>query len=319
METVDAAENKRTPFDWRKAGFLVLAGACLLPVVSTGAALAAGIAFSLAVGNPWHKETGKISKNLLQISVVGLGFGMNLAEVWSVGRGSILFTAVGIVLTVSCGLFLGRLFGTGTRTSALVSFGTAICGGSAIAAMAPVVKAHDDESAVALATVFTLNAAALFLFPLFGHWAGMGGHEFGVWAGVAIHDTSSVVGAASAYGAGALGIATTVKLTRAVWIAPAVVVTGLITKGDAKARVPLFVVGFLAAAILALVLPAPRLWQGVSAVAKQSLVLTLFLIGAGLTPAMLKKVGARPLLQGVALWILVSAGTYLAVTRGWIG
>ncbi len=319
METVDALENKRTPFDWRKAGFLALAGACLLPAVSTGAALAAGIAFSLAVGNPWHKETGKISKNLLQISVVGLGFGMNLAEVWSVGRGSILFTAVGIVLTVSCGLLLGRVFGTGTRTSALVSFGTAICGGSAIAAMAPVVKAHNDESAVALATVFTLNAAALFLFPLFGHFAGMSGHEFGVWAGVAIHDTSSVVGAASAYGAGALGIATTVKLTRAVWIAPAVVVTGLITRGDAKARVPLFIVGFLAAAILASVLPAPRLWQGVGAVAKQSLVLTLFLIGAGLTPAMLKKVGARPLLQGVTLWILVSAGTYLAVTRGWIG
>jgi uncharacterized integral membrane protein (TIGR00698 family) len=319
METVDVVESTRASFTWRKAAFLVLAGACLLPVVSTGAALAAGIAFSLALGNPWHKETGKISKILLQVSVVGLGFGMNLVEVWSVGRSSILFTAVGIILTVSCGLFLGRLFGTGTRTSALVSFGTAICGGSAIAAMAPVVKAHDDESAVALATVFTLNAAALFLFPMFGHYAGMSGPEFGVWAGVAVHDTSSVVGAASAYGAGALGIATTVKLTRAVWIAPAVMVAGFVTKGDAKARVPLFIVGFVLAAILAAVLPAPRLWMGVSAVARQSLVLTLFLIGAGLTPAMLKKVGARPLLQGVTLWALVSVGTYLAVTRGWIG
>jgi uncharacterized integral membrane protein (TIGR00698 family) len=319
MDTVDAMERKQAPFEWRKAAFLLLAGACLLPVVSTSVALAAGIAFSIAFGNPFPRETGKLGKYLLQVSVVGLGFGMNLDEVWSVGRCSILFTAVGIVLTVGCGLLLGRLLGTGTRTSALVSIGTAICGGSAIAAMAPVVKARDEEIAVALATVFTLNAAALFLFPFVGHLAGMSGHDFGVWAGVAVHDTSSVVGAASAYGAGALGIATTVKLTRAVWIAPVVLLTGLVTKGDAKARVPLFIVGFFAAAILATVLPAPGLWQGGSAVARQSLVLTIFLIGAGLSPAVLKNVGVRPLLQGVALWALVSVGTYVVVTRGWMG
>ena len=283
-------------------------------------AIAAGMIFGLALGNPWPKESGKYSKILLQVSVVGLGFGMNVAEVWSVGKSALLFTAAGIALTLGMGYLLGRALGTERRTSALLSFGTAICGGSAIAAMAPVVKARDEESAVALATVFSLNAAALFLFPLLGHLAGMSGHNFGVWAGVAVHDTSSVVGAASAYGDGALAIATTVKLSRALWIAPVVMLTAFFLKSDAKARVPLFIVGFVLAAVITSLLPGWQpLWHALSASAKQALALTLFLIGAGLSPAMLKKVGARPLLQGIALWGLVAAFSFLAVERGWIG
>ncbi|MBN1404714.1 MAG: putative sulfate exporter family transporter [Opitutales bacterium] len=303
----------------RKAAFVLLAALCMAPFVSTGMALAAGIAFSLTLGNPWPQQSAKISKNLLQISVVGLGFGMNLTEVWRVGRSSLLFTALGIAFTIGTGLLIGRMMGTSRKTSALVSFGTAICGGSAIAAMSPVLDADSDENAVALATVFTLNAAALFLFPVIGHMMGLGQEQFGVWAGMAIHDTSSVVGAASAYGAQALAVGTTVKLSRAVWIAPVVMITSLFTKGGGKARVPLFIIGFIVAAALAALIPAAApVWKGVSLLARQSLVLTLFLIGAGLGRGVLKKVGVRPLAQGVLLWIIVSVVTIEAVTRGWI-
>jgi len=319
---MDAGDGKKLAPGgvYRRAAFAIVAAACALPFVSTGMALAFGMVFGIAVGNPWPKESSRISKTLLQLSVVGLGFGMNLSEVWTVGKSSILFTAVGIALTLAIGMLLGRLFGTERRTGALLSFGTAICGGSAIAAMAPVIKARDDESAVALATVFSLNAAALFLFPVLGHLAGMGGHDFGVWAGVAVHDTSSVVGAASAYGDGALGIATTVKLSRAIWIAPVVMLTAFFLKSDAKARVPLFIVGFLAAAVVAFAIPsAAPLWTGLSAVAKQCLAVTLFFIGAGLSPAMLKKVGLKPLLHGVTLWAVVAGASFMAVSWGWIG
>jgi len=303
-----------------QAAFVLLALLCACPFVSTGMGLAVGIAFSFALGNPWPRMTAKLSKGLLQLSVVGLGFGMSIVQVWRVGRGSILFTAAGIVFTLVFGLFLGKLLKTDKRTSALVCFGTAICGGSAIAAMAPVIEAENDESAVALATVFTLNAVALFIFPLLGHLMGLGQHQFGVWAGMAIHDTSSVVGAASAYGKEALAIGTTVKLSRAIWIAPAVMITSLILKKSGKPKIPLFIVGFIAAAGLRALLPGGEvLWHATSLVARQSLVVTLFLIGAGLGPAVLRRVGARPLAQGLVLWAVVSIVTLEAVSHGWVG
>lgn len=302
-----------------KASFAVLAVACAIPFVSTGMALAAGIIFSLVVGNPWPKESSRISKYLLQISVVGLGFGMNIVEVWRVGRSSVVFTALGIAFTLACGLIIGKFIGTRRKTSALICFGTAICGGSAIAAMAPVIEADDDESAVALGTVFTLNAVALFLFPLLGHLIALSQHQFGVWAGMAIHDTSSVVGAASSYGTESLAIGTTVKLSRAIWIAPVVMITSLIVKGKGKARIPLFIIGFVAAASIAAFLPsAHTIWHGVAAISRQSLVVTLFFVGAGLSPKVLRNVGVKPLVQGVILWCIVSVATLEAITHGLI-
>lgn len=305
---------------YAKIAFALLAATCALPFVSTGMALAAGIIFSLIVGNPWPKESARLSKYLLQVSVVGLGFGMNIVEVWEVGRSSVVFTALGILFTLTCGFLIGRMMGTRHKTSALISFGTAICGGSAIAAMAPVIDADDDENAIALGTVFVLNAVALILFPLVGHLLGIGQHQFGVWAGMAIHDTSSVVGAASSYGRDALDVGTTVKLSRAIWIAPVVMITSFFVKGKGKARIPLFIIGFVLASALAALLPAAQtVWHGVSAVARQSLVVTLFLIGAGLTPSVLRNVGIRPLAQGILLWCIVSSVTLLAITHGVIG
>jgi uncharacterized integral membrane protein (TIGR00698 family) len=301
----------------RKGLFFLLLAVSLLPFVSTGAGLAMGIAFSFLAGNPWPEETSRFSKDLLKISVVGLGFGMQLAEVWRVGRSSLVYTFVGIAGTLAAGTLLGRALKMRQPTATLVSFGTAICGGSAIAAMAPVVQAENEDVAVSLATVFTLNSVALFLFPVIGHLLHLGQEAFGIWAGVAIHDTSSVVGAASAYGLAALATGTTVKLSRAVWIAPCVLAYGWIRKSEGKAAFPWFIVGFIAAAAVRSVLPQfQAVWHGVAGVARQALVLTLFLIGAGLGPEVLKKVGIRPMIQGVLLWMLVGVLSLAAVTHG---
>ncbi|HYN41982.1 MAG TPA: putative sulfate exporter family transporter, partial [Thermoanaerobaculia bacterium] len=247
--------------------FFVLAGACLLPFVGPATALGAGILFSLLVGNPAPARTSLWSRVLLQASVVGLGFGLSLGTVLRVGSRSAVYTVVGIALTLAAGTLLGRLAGTAGPLSTLISFGTAICGGSAIAAMAPVVKAKSDEIAVSLATVFTLNAAALVLFPAVGRFLHLDQGQFGLWAGLAIHDTSSVVGAASAYGPEALALATTVKLTRALWIMPCVLGAALLSRSDQRVRFPLFVAGFVAAAALRTLLPAlAPLWGALVAV-----------------------------------------------------
>ncbi len=234
----------------RKVFFLLLLTACALPAVTTAEALVAGILFGLLLENPWPTQSATFSRILLQVSVVGLGFGLSAGEVWQVGKGSVVYTVIGIALTLAAGALLGRCFHLGTRTSALIAFGTAICGGSAIAAMAPVIASEDDETAVALATVFTLNSAALVLFPLAGHILDLSQHQFGLWAGLAIHDTSSVVGAASSFGSEALAVGTTVKLARAMWIAPVVMVVALLMKSGQKAKLPLFIVGFVVAASL---------------------------------------------------------------------
>lgn len=295
---------------WRKILFLAGVLLCALPWTGTATALVGGVTLSLTAGNPWPAKSAVASKKLLQLSVVGLGFGVSIGEVIRTGRSSLLYTVVGIGCTLALGHALGRLFRTGANTSALISFGTAICGGSAIAAMAPVLKAKDEETAVALATVFTLNSAALILFPPIGHMLDLNQHLFGTWAGLAIHDTSSVVGAASAYGAQALATGTTVKLTRAIWITPVVIGTALVMKAGQRATVPLFIVGFVAAATVRTLLPQYLpVWNGMAAIARQCLVVTLFLIGAGLTREVLLQVGLRPLLQGITLWLAVSVLT----------
>lgn len=299
--------------------FLLLGTVCLLPVVTTPMALAAGIVFSLLFGNPWPQKSVATSQILLKLSVVGLGFGLSIQDVWTVGRSSVVYTVVGITVTIAVGLILGRLLHIRGNTSALISCGTAICGGSAIAAIAPVIKAEDDETAVALATIFTLNAVALIVFPLVGHHFDLTQHQFGVWAGLAIHDTSSVVGAAASYGVQALDVGTTVKLTRAAWIAPIALGAGLLVRSRGKTKFPLFIVGFVVAAVLHSLIPQfSSLWQVLSGVARQFLVLTLFLVGAGITRDVLQRIGIRPFLQGVTLWIIVSILTLTAICTGWI-
>lgn len=298
----------------RKGLFVICLLGCTLPMAGTAFGLMGGIAFSLLLGNPWPKQSSKFSKILLQISVVGLGFGLSLKQIVHTGKQSFVFTIVGITLTLAIGYLLGRVFKTEKNTSLLISFGTAICGGSAIAAMAPVIKSKDEETSVALATVFTLNAAGLLLFPLIGHALSMNQTLFGTWAALAIHDTSSVVGATAAYGSQALAVGTTVKLTRALWITPVVLVVAWMNGSRQKASIPLFIIGFILAAVIATLLPQfATVWQFLVSIAKQSLVVTLFLIGSGLTRAVLQKVGFRPFLQAVSLWVLVSTVSLMAL------
>jgi uncharacterized integral membrane protein (TIGR00698 family) len=287
---------------------------CAVPKVSTTTALIMGVLFSLLIRNPWPERSAESSKILLQISVVGLGFGLSLGEVLHTGKSSLIYTIVGITFSLVIGSLLGRFLNISKNTSALISIGTAICGGSAIAALAPVLKAKNEETAVALATIFTLNSVALLIFPVIGHALHLSQAVFGTWAGLAIHDTSSVVGAAASYGAQALAIGTTVKLTRAIWITPVVLAIAWLKKSDEKPQVPLFIIGFLLAATLRTLFPQlESYWGDFSSVAKQSLVVTLFLIGAGLSKEVLQKVGVRPLIQGVTLWLMVSSLTLAAL------
>ncbi|APR76946.1 Putative membrane protein YeiH [Minicystis rosea] len=293
----------------------------LLPFVSTGVSLLAGIAVALTVGNPFAERTRKIAHKLLMLSVIGLGAGMDLAVVARVGSQGVLETAASIAACLVLGTLLARVLDVPRDTGWLVSVGTAICGGSAIAAVAPVLKARDHEVSIALATVFVLNGVALFLFPAVGHAVGLDAARFGTWAALAVHDTSSVVGAAMSYGSGAVEIATTLKLTRALWIVPVAMIVGAVRgRGTGTDRQPLpkpwFIAGFLIASALVTALPVLRPAGLVTAaVARRAMVLALFLIGAGLTRDALRKVGARPLLHGVLLWLAMGAGTLAVLLR----
>lgn len=298
--------------------FALLALACLHPAVPSALGLLAGVAVGLAGWNPAPKATKKWAAKLLTFSVIGLGAGMNLAQVLKVGAQGFVQTAVSISLTLALGLFLGKLLKVERVISLLVSSGTAICGGSAIAAVAAAIAAPEEAVAVSLATVFLLNAAALWIFPPLGHALGMSPADFGLWSALAIHDTSSVVGAAVAFGGNAVDVATTVKLARALWIIPlALLVARFFKKAPAdpaqpaaKAKKPWFILGFLLAAALATYVPqlAPAM-QLVAVAAKRSLVTTLFLIGSGVSLAALRKTGARPMLHGLALWLIVAVST----------
>ena len=302
-----------------KTAFTALFLLTALPWVSSPEALIAGFAFSFLFDNPVPQLTAKVSKLLLKFSVVGLGFGVNFFEVIEVGRNSLLMTLCSITATVLLGEALGQGMQIPANTRRLISFGSAICGGSAIAAMAPAIRARDEEIAVSLATVFSLNAVALVIFPPLGHLMGLGQRQFGLWAALAIHDTSSVVGASAAFGAVALGIGTTVKLTRALWIAPWTLAAGFFWKSREKANIPLFIMGFIAAAFINSWLPDfARIWHGIYSVSKQTLVMTLFLIGACLTRQLLKKVGTKPLLLGIVIWVIVSITTLMLIMYGYI-
>ena len=280
-------------------------------------ALFIGLIFALLCGQPCQKFNKKASKKLLQYAVVGLGFGMNLYQSIASGKEGMMFTIISVVGTMLIGMLVGyKLLKVNKTTSYLISSGTAICGGSAIAAVGPVIKAKDSEMSVALATVFVLNAVALFVFPVLGHWLGLTQQQFGMWAAIAIHDTSSVVGAGAAYGEEALQVATTIKLTRALWIIPLALVTSLIFKsGEKKISIPWFILFFVVAMLVNTYLLAdyPEIGKVISGIARKLLTLTMFFIGASLSKSTLRSVGVKPLIQGVILWLLISVVSLLYI------
>ena len=281
--------------------------------VTPPVALLLGLAFALLCGQAYPKFNKKVSKKLLQYSVVGLGFGMNLQASLASGKEGMLFTIISVMGTMILGMFIGRkLLKVNRDTSYLISSGTAICGGSAIAAVGPVIKAKDSDMSVALATIFVLNAIALFIFPIFGNWLGLTQQEFGTWAAIAIHDTSSVVGAGAAYGEEALQVATTIKLTRALWIIPLALATSVIFKnGGKKINIPWFILWFVVAILINTYLldSVPEVGKAISGLARKGLIVTMFFIGASLSTDVLKAVGVKPLLQGVLLWVVISVGS----------
>jgi len=294
--------------------YLLAAALCLSPWGSPGLALALGMALSLTSGNPYARRTRPASKLLLQASVVLLGFGMDLGAVAHAGERGLGLAMITISGTFLLGWLLARWLKIPTRVSTLISAGTAICGGSAIAAVSAVVDAAEAEMSVAMGAVFLLNAVALYLFPRMGHWLGLTQVQFGTWAGMAIHDISSVVGAASSYGLVALQTATAVKLSRALWIVPVAILAGWRTGSKAKIQVPWFIGLFLLASLArTLIVPLAAAGPLLSRVAVAGLTMTLFLIGAGLSRETLRSVGVRPLVQAMLLWLAIGAGALAAV------
>lgn len=300
----EMAENKSIA----KVAFAILALICLLPFISAPIALTIGLTYALTIGNPFPKFNSKATSYLLRVSVVGLGFGIQANEALEAGAKGFLFTICSIIGTLILGYLIGKWSKIDSKTSHLISCGTAICGGSAIAAVAPVIKANQHQISMALGTVFILNAIALFVFPMIGNYLHLTQKQFGLWAAIAIHDTSSVVGAASKYGAEALQIATTVKLARALFIIPVVFISTFAFKSkESKITIPYFIILFFAAMLLNTYLPilAP-VSEIVNMVAKRGVVVVLFLIGSGLSKDVMKSVGIKPFLQGVVLWIVIA-------------
>ncbi len=282
-------------------------------------ALFLGLVYAMVFQCPYPKFNKKTSKYLLQASVVGLGFGMNLVESLKSGSDGMLFTVVSVVGVMVLGVLMGKWLSINRKTAYLISSGTAICGGSAIAAVGPVLKADDNEMAVSLGVVFVLNAVGLFIFPPIGHLFDMSQAQFGTWAAIAIHDTSSVVGAGDAYGPEALRLATLIKLTRALWIIPLALFTMFLFRdknggGKGKIAIPWFIFLFILAMVVNTYLPLPAwLTSTLVYLAKKGLVLTLFLIGAGLSVKTVKAVGFKPFVLAIALWIIIGVSSFFVV------
>lgn len=297
--------------------FWVLLAATLTPWVSPPVALVLGLLVAQTIQHPYPQYNQKATNWLLKISVVGLGFGMNATAALKAGKEGFVFTVISIFGILILGYFLGKLFKINKKTAHLISSGTAICGGSAIAAVAPVIRAEENQITMALGTVFILNSVALLMFPAIGHHFHLSQGQFGLWCAIAIHDTSSVVGAAAKYGNEALGIATTVKLARALWIIPvALLSTALFKSKGTKIKIPYFIGLFIVAIILNTYVPfIQKISGGIVAISKAGLTATLFLIGCGLSRKMWKTVGVKPLLQGVILWVVISVTTLFAILQ----
>ena len=300
-------------------------------IISAPIALFLGLVFAFIFGIPYPKFNKKLSKYLLQASVVGLGFGMNLEKSLQSGAEGMIFTVASVIIVMVAGVFLGRIMRINDKTSYLISSGTAICGGSAIAAVGPVLKADQNEMAVSLGVIFILNAIALFIFPPMGHALGMTQHQFGTWAAIAIHDTSSVVGAGAAFDQmyfpgsnAACDLATLIKCTRALWIIPLAFFTMWFFRkdnsngegGKSKVSIPWFIFLFVAAMIFNTYVGTETfrpVYDGIVVVAKQCLIAVLFAIGAGLSIKVIKQVGVKPLVQAVALWVIIGVGSLAAI------
>jgi len=297
------------------AGFILAASGFVSPPI----ALLGGLIYGLTLVHPFHIESKNLSKFLLQASVVALGFGMNLHEVLRAGQSGFVYTALSITGAMLLGLGLGYLIHVQKKPSFLISAGTAICGGSAIAAVGPIAEANEEEMAVSLGTVFILNSVALFLFPVIGLALHMSQTQFGLWSALAIHDTSSVVGATAKYGAAALAVGTTIKLARALWIVPLSAVTAIFLRSKARIQWPWFILFFCFAALLNTLLPSySGAFGALNHLGRIGLTVTLFLIGTGLNKKTLAKVGVRPLLQGLILWVIVGSTTLALILGNWI-
>jgi uncharacterized integral membrane protein (TIGR00698 family) len=288
--------------------FIVLAVLCLTPFISSPIALLLGFLMTNLLYNPFKAHTGKVVKWLLKIAVVGLGFGMDLNHTLAVGKEGLLLTVLSISTTLILGYFIGKALHINRAISYLISSGTAICGGSAIAAVSAVVQAKEKQISIALGVIFFLNAVALLVFPMLGHALNLSQADFGLWSAIAIHDTSSVVGAALAYGEEALDIAVTVKLARALWIIPLSILTMFFFRGETgKIKIPWFILLFVGAVILSSYVHLPDfIVTGIPFLSKKLLVLTLFLVGAGLSIQSIKESGFQPILLGLSLWITIS-------------
>lgn len=299
----------------RQLIFIVLVFLCLTPWITPPIALFMGLVVAQFIGHPFLHLNQKATSLLLQVSVVGLGFGMNVNSALKAGKEGVIFTIISIFGTLILGTILGKLFKIDKKTAHLVSSGTAICSGSAIAAISPVIQAEEKQISVALGTVFILNSVALFVFPVIGHYFNLNETQFGLWCAIAIHDTSSVVGAASKYGPHALEVATTVKLARALWIIPVAIGSSVLFKNKATIKIPWFIGFFIFAMIVNTYMPGiGHVAPALVTVAKTGLTLTLFLIGAGLSGKVLRAVGVKPLLQGIILWVVISVAALWAVT-----
>jgi len=306
-------------FTWRQVVFGLVLVYCLTPWASPPIALALGLLLAQTVGNPFPTQTKAFTHKLLQFSVVGLGFGMNAHAAVQAGREGILFTVASILGTLVLGYFVGKWLGLSRHVVHLISCGTAICGGSAIAAIGPVLRAKDEEMSVGLGTVFVLNAIALFAFPPIGHALHLSQNQFGLWCAIAIHDTSSVVGAAAAYGNQALEVATTIKLARALWIIPVALGTAMVFKQKGvKITIPYFIFGFILAMLFNTFVPAyvpatKVLGPVMVSLAKIGLTITLFFIGASLSAKVVRSVGVKPYVLGVVLWLVISTASLYVI------
>lgn len=310
-KSIPGRKSSDRQFSAREIIFIIIAVLCCTNLISAPAALLLGLLVAQLVGHPWLHLNHKVTHWLLQLSVVGLGFGMNAHAAMEAGRTGFGITVVSIVATLGIGLILGRWMRIDKKTSCLIAAGTAICGGSAIAAIAPAIDAKEKQISVALGTVFILNAVALFIFPVTGHLLGLSQQQFGTWAAIAIHDTSSVVGAGSRYGPQALEVATTVKLARALWIIPvSIIASFLFRKKGQKLHIPWFIGFFILAMLGNTFIPSVQTFSPYATnISKAGLTLTLFLIGSGLSRDVLRSVGIRPMVQGIISWVSIAAAT----------
>ncbi len=308
----------------RQIIFVLILISCIVFSIEPPIALLSGIIIALLIGNPFIKYNKKATTILLQVSIVCLGFNVNLQHALEAGASGFVFTISTIAVTLACGYFIGKKLKIDNTISFLISNGTAICGGSAIAAVAPLVRANEQQMSVALGTIFILNSVALFIFPTLGHWLGFNDVQFGTWCAIAIHDTSSVVGAAKQYSANALQIATTIKLERALWIIPISLATAYFQKkkhieSNLKIKIPYFIFLFILAIIINTYFPITYQLSGhtpyelLYMFGKKGLVVTLFLIGSGLSIKNIKSVGFKPILQGVLLWLIIGVSSLLVI------